>query len=111
LRTLEAPRGHSEAVNRLYQVCGIFLEFAKAFVSSQQPSFGFYNQEEDSFTFPLNGADPESYNSASLYSINDGTELRSDDLESMSAFLRNCLGENTTMGGLWNMDFSNSQWK
>ena len=111
LHTLEAPRGHSEAVNRLYQVCRVFLEFAKAFVPLQQPSFGIYNQEEDSFTFPPNLSDGSTQidNLTSYDPLIDGGEMKYDDLESMSAYLGSCLGENTAMSGLWNMDFSNSQ--
>lgn len=31
-----------------------------------------------------------------------------EDLESMSAFLGTCLGENSALNGLWNLDFSSS---
>lgn len=75
-----------------------------------KPSFGFYNQEEDSFTFPDSG---ESVMVAgdmgtAKYEM-EGFEAERD-LESMSAFLETCLGESSAMSGLWNMDFSSSGW-
>ncbi|KAF2014683.1 hypothetical protein BU24DRAFT_463450 [Aaosphaeria arxii CBS 175.79] len=112
LQTLEAPRGYSEAVNRLYQVCRVFLEFVKAFVPSHHPFFGSYNLEEDSFTFPSNGGESLSLaqNIGTCDPMSENQEVRNDDLESMAVFLENCLGENSGMTGLWSQDFSNSQW-
>jgi hypothetical protein len=110
LSTLEAPRKNSEALNRLYQVCKVFVDFAKAFIPSQQPPFGFYNVQEDSFTFSLNGeGNIYECNPAFNYSEENGSEAKVDEIESMSAFLGAFLGENSAVTSLWNMDFSNFQ--
>lgn len=106
LETLEAPRQSTEAINRLYKVCRLFLNFAKSFVESNTSSFGHYNQTEDSFTFPhemdiLRSSSSDFVPSAeSLQNLEPG-----NDLESMSLFLGNCLGENSALPGLWNMNF------
>jgi hypothetical protein len=60
-------------------------------VPLSKPSFGFYDREEDSFTF--SGADEMGMGMG-------------DDLENMSLFLGSCLGDGQAMNGLWNMDFS-----
>lgn len=104
LSTLEAPRKNTEVLNRLYQVCKVFLEFAKAFVTSRQASFGIYNVQEDSFTFSMLDGDGAN---VSYQVPNYGVRDRSDnDLESMTGFLGAYLGENSSMNSLWNMDFS-----
>jgi hypothetical protein len=86
----------------------VFLRFATAFVRSRQNCFGSYNQEDDSFTFPVMGSnlagnlsnDPPEFDSVDSFGALNG------DLVPMSAFLGSCLGENQAMNGLWNMDFS-----
>lgn len=114
LDTLEAPRQTTEALNRLYQVCRVFLDFAEAFIPLQKPSFGFYNQADDSFTFPESGQTLSNSVSNRLFDMSMSNNTAAfevgDDLDSMSTFLGNCLGENSAMTGLWNMDFSSSQW-
>ncbi|PMD39479.1 hypothetical protein L207DRAFT_529455 [Hyaloscypha variabilis F] len=107
LRTLEAGRSISAATNRLYEDCNAFLRFATAFVRSTQNSFGSYNQEDDSVTFPLTG--PGDYNTAfpELEPV-EGFEGMQDDLMPMSAFLGSYLGESQAMNGFWNMEFSQS---
>jgi len=104
LQTLEAGRNISAATNQLYEDCKAFLRFATAFVRSTQNSFGSYNQEDDSVTFPLMGTDcniPE-------FDAAGGFESMQDDLLPMSAFLGTYLGENQAMSGFWNIDFSQS---
>ena len=108
LNTLEAIRSTSETLNQLCQMCRVFLGFAKAFVQSQQPSFGFYNETDNSFTFPATRAISE-YNSTPYFKGGDYAESRNDDLDSMSAFLGACLGDNSAIGGLWDLDFSSTQ--
>jgi hypothetical protein len=101
LQTLEAGRGISAATNRLYEDCKAFLRFATAFVRSTQNTFGLYNQEEDSVTFPL--VNTSEYNTTIPDFIEgDGFESMQDDLLPMSAFLGSYLGENQAMTGLWN---------
>jgi len=107
LRTLEAGRSISAATNRLYEMCKVFLRFATAFVHSRQDCFGSYNQEEDSFTFPMEAHTNNVYNLASSEfspSGSGGFETMQENLVPMSAFLETYLGQN--MNGLWNMDFS-----
>ena len=88
-------------------MCRVFLGFAKAFVRSQQQSFGFFNEVDNSFTFPT-------LNSAYDYCVGpdmttaDRAECRNDDLDSMSAFLGQALGDSSAMGGLWELDFSSN---
>jgi len=74
-------------------------------VRSTQNSFGSYNQEDDSVTFPLTG--PGDYNTAfpELEPV-EGFEGMQDDLMPMSAFLGSYLGESQAMNGFWNMEFS-----
>jgi hypothetical protein len=104
LTTLEAPKKNTEVLNRLYQVCKVFLEFAKAFVTSPQASFGVYNVQEDSFTFSILDADSSNgYYQVPDYGGRDGSD---NDLESMTGFLGAYLGENSSINSLWNMDFS-----
>ena len=104
LSTLEAPRKNTEVLNRLYQVCKVFLEFAKALVTSPQASFGVYNVQEDSFTFSMLDADSSNgYYQVPDYGGRDGPD---NDVESMTEFLGAYLGENSSMNSLWNMDFS-----
>lgn len=108
LNTLEAPRKNTEALNRLYQVCKVFVDFAKAFIQSQQPLFGFYNAQEDSFTFSINDESTTyEWSSAFNYLERGGSGTKNDELESMSAFLGTCLGENSALSSLWNMDIPN----
>lgn len=111
LGTLEAPRKNTEALNRLYQVCKVFVEFAKAFFPLEQAPFGFYNVQEDSFTFSMvdSDSDAHGYNLVGNYLEKEGYEAQKEELEYMSAFLGTCLGENSAMSSLWNMDFSNFQ--
>jgi hypothetical protein len=111
LNTLEAIRSTSETLNQLCQMCRVFLGFAKAFLQSQQPSFGFYNEADNSFTFSATGAISGSYeHNQTPYSMGgDGAESRNGDLDSMSAFLGVCLGDNSAIGGLWDLDFSGTQ--
>jgi hypothetical protein len=111
LNTLEAIRSTSEILNQLCQMCRVFLGFAKAFVQSQQPSFGFYNEMDNSFTFPDIGGVSATYdhNAAPNLMREDGAEGTNGDLDSMSAFLGACLGDNSAMGGLWDLDFSSTQ--
>lgn len=92
-------------------MCRVFLGFAKAFVQSQQPSFGFYNEADDSFTFPSTGGVSVTYDfhPARNFLREDGAESRNGGLEPMSAFLGACLGDNSAIGGLWDLDFSNTQ--
>ncbi|TVY31773.1 putative transcriptional regulatory protein [Lachnellula subtilissima] len=106
LRTLEAGRSISAATNRLYEMCKVFLRFATAFVQSRQDCFGSYNQEEDSFTFPMEANTNNVYNMASEFSRSGSASFENmqENLVPMSAFLGTYLGEN--MNGLWNMDFS-----
>ncbi|KAH8762821.1 fungal-specific transcription factor domain-containing protein [Hyaloscypha finlandica] len=105
LQTLKAGRNISAATNQLYEDCKAFLRFATAFVRSTQNSFGSYNQEDDSVTFPLMGTSdcniPE-------FDAAGGFESMQDDLLPMSAFLGTYLGENQAMSGFWNIDFSQS---
>jgi hypothetical protein len=114
LNTLEAPRQYSEALNRLYQICRLFLDFARIFVPLQKPSFGFYNHEDDSFTFPQDGEDAvgnASINGEGGTYSNDWAGFGADgELDSMSTFLGNCLGENSAKNGLWNIDLTNALW-
>jgi len=105
LRTLEAGRSISAATNRLYEVCKVFVKFAIAFVRSRQNCFGSYNQEDDSFTFPIDSTG-NYYNAESGFGPAGAFESIHDDLVPMSAFLGTYLGENQTMNGLWNFDFS-----
>ena len=107
--TLEAPRKNTEALNRVYQICKVFLGFARAFVPSQQAPFGFYNVHDDSFTFSMLDSDcsTNGYNSVPDYFGRDRSEAKNGELESMSGFLGAYLGENSSMNSLWNMDFSN----
>ena len=72
---------------------------------SRQNCFGSYNQEEDSFTFPIESAS-NSYDIASGFGSGDAFESMQDDLVPMSAFLGTFLGENQAINGIWNMDFS-----
>jgi hypothetical protein len=89
----------------LYEDCKAFLRFATAFVGSTQNSFGSYNQDEDSVTFPLIGIGD--YSTAMPdFDPAEGFEGMQDELQPMSAFLGIYLGENTVMNGHWNMDFS-----
>ncbi|KAE9381116.1 hypothetical protein N431DRAFT_1642 [Stipitochalara longipes BDJ] len=105
LQTLEVGRSISAATNRLYEDCKAFLRFATAFVRSTQNSFGSYNQEDDSVTFPLMG--PGDYNTAfPAFDLAGEFEGIQDDLLPMSAFLGTYLGEGQAMNGFWNMDFS-----
>jgi hypothetical protein len=105
LTTLEAGRSISVATNRLYEDCKAFLRFATAFVRSTQKSFGSYNQEDDSVTFPLMGAGDYN-NIIPEFDYVGGFESMQDDLLPMSAFLGSYLGESQAMNGFWNMDFS-----
>jgi hypothetical protein len=105
LKTLEAGRDISAATNRLYEDCKAFLRFATAFVGSTQSSFGSYNQDEDSVTFPLIGVGDYS-TAMPEFDPAGGFEDMQDELQPMSAFLGSYLGENTAMNGHWNMDFS-----
>jgi len=108
LQTLEAGRSISTATNKLYEVCKVFLRFATAFVRSRQNCFGLYNQEEDSFTFPIMGSETSShfYSVASEFGTENVLESMNGDLVPMSAFLGNYLGENQALNGLWNLDFA-----
>jgi hypothetical protein len=105
LKTLEAGRSISAATNRLYEDCAAFLRFATAFVGSTQNSFGSYNQDEDSVTFPLIGTGDYSTVMPD-FDTAEGLGGMQDELQPMSAFLGSFLGENTVMNGYWNMDFS-----
>lgn len=103
LDTLEAPRQTTEALNRLYQICRAFLDFARSLIPSNAPSFGHYNQAEDSFTFPDDGTGNTTdmmFSASNLQNFAQG-----DDLGTMSLFLGSCLGENSALTGLWNVDF------
>jgi hypothetical protein len=108
LRTLEAGRNISVATNRLYEVCKVFLRFATAFVRSRQDCFGSYNQEDDSFTFPVmeGGAAGQFYDVASGFESGDILESMNGNLVPMSAFLGSYLGENQSLNRLWNLDFA-----
>lgn len=108
LFTLEAGRNISAATSKLYEVCKVFLRFATAFVSSRQNCFGSYNQDEDSFTFPLMGGETtgQFYNAASDFRTENVLESMNGNLVPMSAFLGSYLGENQALNGLWNLDFA-----
>ena len=75
---------------------------------SRQNCFGLYNQEEDSFTFPIMGSETSShfYSVASEFGTENVLESMNGDLVPMSAFLGNYLGENQALNGLWNLDFA-----
>ena len=84
------------------------MRFAAAFVRSTHNSFGSYNQEDDSVTFPLLGID--GYNTAIPgYDAPAGFESMQDDLLPMSAFLGTYLGEVQAMNGFWNVDFAQTR--
>ncbi|KAL5321049.1 hypothetical protein ACEPPN_011859 [Leptodophora sp. 'Broadleaf-Isolate-01'] len=110
LTTLESMRSRSETHTKLCQKCRVFLRFAKAFVSSQQqPPSGFQNEEDGSFIFSTTGGDPGGYfgdGGTDLgFPPSYGLGAGNGDLESMSAFLGSCFGENSMMGGIWNTGF------
>lgn len=104
IHTLEAGRSISAATNRLYLDCKAFLRFATAFVRSTQNSFGSYNLEDDSVTFPFTGQGD--YNNTFPHFDPEGSVEMQDDLLPMSAFLGTYLGENQPVTGFRNMDFS-----
>ncbi|KAH7364088.1 fungal-specific transcription factor domain-containing protein [Rhexocercosporidium sp. MPI-PUGE-AT-0058] len=108
LTTLESMRSRSETHTKLCQKCRVFLRFAKAFVSSQQPPSGFQNEEDGSFVFSTTG-DPGGYFGDACadlsFPTSYGLGAGNGDLESMSAFLGSCFGENSMMGGIWNTEF------
>jgi hypothetical protein len=107
LRTLEAIRSTSETLNQLCQMCRVFLGFAKAFVCSQQQSFGSFVELDNYFTFPTINSAYDYYVGPDMMTA-DRVECRNDDLDSMSAFLGQALGDSSAMGGLWELDFSSN---
>lgn len=108
VQALEAGKSISAATNKLYEICKAFLRFAIAFVGSKQNCFGSYDQEDDSFTFPViptNSVGPQA-DSVNTFDLLDPFGGMNGDLVPMSAFLGSCLGDTQAMSGFWNMDFS-----
>ncbi|CZT04726.1 uncharacterized protein RAG0_11086 [Rhynchosporium agropyri] len=109
LKTLESMRSRSETHTTLCQKCRVFLRFAKAFVSSQQPPSGFQNEDDGSLIFSTAGDLGEfTYDGSVDFPASYGVGAGNGDLESMPAFLGSYFGENSMMGGIWNAGYQGS---
>jgi hypothetical protein len=109
LDALAPIRDLSEAGDRLYQVCSVFLRVAQAVNQSQQLSFGNYDSINNWFTFPVAsdsqiGNNPPTENLGLSFPFHDtGLGLRMADVQQMSQYLDTFLVEQQAEDGLWNV--------
>lgn len=109
LVSLEPVRPISEAGARLHQVCSVFLRVAKAFNKSQQVSFGSFDAQDNSFTFPPVDNGVSGYNFAGElgFPFSDNPfGIRNMDMQNMSQFLDTFLSDRQTGSEMWDVNFS-----
>ncbi|CAG8982799.1 hypothetical protein HYALB_00001080 [Hymenoscyphus albidus] len=109
LLSLEPARAISEAGARLHQVCSVFLQVAKAFNKSQQASFGSFDAQDNSFTFPPvdNGVPGYNFVGELGFPFSDnGFGIRNTDMQNMSLFLDTFVSDRQTGDGIWDVGYS-----